>query len=73
MRKFLLALLLTIYATGAKGDETRGPVVYAKACRSRIVIETPQGYVVAVWQDGVAPREGETLVGDLNAYGVRRA
>jgi hypothetical protein len=64
---------LVICTTDAKADETRGPVVRAKGCGSRIVIETPEGYVVAVWQYGVPPRDGETLVGDFNGYGIRRA
>jgi hypothetical protein len=73
MRRSVLAVLLIIFATAANADEARGVVVYNKGCGSRIVIETPQGYVVAVWQNGVAPRDGETLVGDLNASGVTRA
>lgn len=67
MRRLLLALLFAGYATGAHADETRGVVVY-RACGSRLVIETPQGYVLAQWQSGFAPSKGETLVGDLNAY-----
>jgi hypothetical protein len=73
MRKLLFGLLLTVTATGAMADETRGPVVYSGRCGPLIVINTPQGYVVGVWQYGVMPPEGHTVVGEWNAYEVRRA
>jgi hypothetical protein len=72
MRKLLLGLLSVGYATCAHADETRGVVVYDKGCGSRVVIETAQGYVLAAWQDGSPPSKGETLVGDLNEYGVKK-
>ena len=73
MRKLLFALLLTVTTTDAIAEETRGPVVYSRRCGPLIVINTPQGYVVGVWKYGVMPPEGDTVVGDWNAYEVRRA
>ena len=67
MRKALLALTMVFYATAASAYETRGTVVYNRGCGSRIVVQTPQGHAIAVWLDGVAPYEGQTLAGDFNA------
>ena len=74
MRKLLSALLLaaaTATAAGAQVGEARGMVVYDHACGSRIVLQTPQGYVVAQLKDGAAPSKGDTLVGDLNSLGTK--
>ena len=73
MRRLLSFLLLAAIATAAVAQvgEQRGAVVYDHACGSHIVLQTPQGYVVAQLKDGAAPSKGHTLVGHLNSLGIK--
>jgi len=73
MRRLLVAVFLATCASGTKAQETRAVVVYDHACGGRIVIETPQGYAVAQLKYGAPPSTGETLVGYLNANGLKKA
>ena len=43
----------------------------SKGCGSRIIIETPMGFVLAEWFGGSTPYEGDTVVGDIDGYGMK--
>ena len=75
MRGALSFFFLATPAAAAFGQvgETRGTVVYDHACGARIVLRTPQGYIVAQLTDGAVPSKGDTLVGHLDSLGIKEA
>jgi hypothetical protein len=75
MRRVLSFLFLAAPAAAAIAQvgETRGTVVYDHGCGSRIVLRTPQGYIVARLTNGAAPSRGNTLVGRLDSLGIKEA
>lgn len=70
LRTFVVAFTL-VWTAAADARATKGVVVYDRGCSSRIIIETSLGYVLAEWYGGGIPYEGDTLVGEINSYGMK--
>lgn len=71
MLRWCVAVCALLYSTAAVADATKGVVVYDKGCRSRLIIETRMGYILAEWYGGSTPYNGDIVVGELNAFGMK--
>lgn len=71
MWKVFIAVMAMSCAGAVNAGMTKGVVVYDKGCGSRMIIETRMGYVLAEWFGGSTPAKGDTLIGDLEAFGLK--
>jgi hypothetical protein len=64
-----LSILLTLLSPLVSA--AKGTVVYYKSGCSHYIVQTNQGYALLEWYGGNDPNEGDTLVGDYEAYGMK--
>ena len=65
-----LATYVTIVATPV-ANAAKGVVVYYKSGCDYYVVETDKGFSLLEWYGGNDPSEGDVIVGDYEAYGMK--
>ncbi|OPA85103.1 hypothetical protein BFW88_23655 [Pseudomonas fluorescens] len=65
----VLLILLTLFSPLVSA--AKGVVVYYKSGCSYYIVLTNQGYALLEWFGGNDPSEGDTLIGDYEAYGMK--
>lgn len=71
MFKSFIGAAAVVCSSVATAAATKGVVVYDRGCGSRLIVETSMGYVLAEWFGGSVPYEGDTLIGELESYGMK--
>lgn len=72
MKKRLAVLaVLAVILIPSIASAAKGVVVYYKSGCDYYIVETNLGYVLLEWYGGNDPSEGDTLVGDYEAYGMK--
>lgn len=70
--RLVRAILVTLLAFFPPlASAAKGVVVYYKTGCSHYIVQTNQGYALLEWFGGNDPSEGDILIGDYEAYGMK--
>lgn len=70
-KRFALILLFSSLLLPSIANAAKGVVVHCKSVCGYYIVETNMGYTLLEWYGGKDPREGDTLVGDYESYGMK--